>query len=181
MDVTHSWIGRTSLQLSHSGVYNIMSQCSQLRCSRAQCLQVTIHAHFARRIQQIRKFAECSVESQWTRERRRKGSTTSSQDITILGVCMKREYCIKGHTQELGCFFHILLRIIYVHSNVVPSFIPATSTHSATVQLIKLSLLWPHSTHSSSLVLEVYSQELWKVDRCYAIQSQKMVFGIYSP
>jgi hypothetical protein len=30
-------------------------------------------------------------------------------------------------------------------------------------------------------VLEVYSQELWKVDRCYAIQSQKLVFGIYSP
>jgi hypothetical protein len=86
-------------------------------------LQVTIHAHFARRIQQICIFAECTVESQWTRERRRKGSTTSSQD-------MKREYCIKRHTQELGCFFHILLRIIYVHSNVVPSFIPATSTQA---------------------------------------------------
>ncbi len=149
------------------------------RCSRAQCLQVTIHAHFARRIQQICKFAECTVESQWTRERRKR-SRTSSLDITILGVCMKREYCIKGHTQELGCFFHSLLRIIYVHSNVVPSFIPATSTHSVTVQLIKLSLLWAYSTHSSSLVLEVYSQELWKVDRCYAIQSQKMVVGIYS-
>jgi hypothetical protein len=132
---------------------------SPLVARRGPCLQVAISTHFARIIQQISVFTECSLEGQWTREWRRKWSAATSQGFTILCVCMKREYRIKGKTQELCCFFYILSRIMYVNSNMVPCFIPAISTRT------------------SAGMVEAYSLELHIVNICYLTQTRGWFLG----
>jgi hypothetical protein len=74
---------------------------------------------------------------------------------------MKREYRIKGKTQELCCFFYILSRIMYVNSNMVPCFIPATSTRT------------------SAGMVEAYSLEL-HITHMLSNTNQRMILGIYS-